>query len=313
MSSNFEVVPCAICGSTSQSRRYELTDLAYGTPGTFQLVTCDACGHLFQSPRPTQAAIGSYYPKEYQPFGKAIEDASRFGFVRWLRHQQLRTRCLQVHRLRTSGALLDVGCSTGLFLNEMRRYGQWKLAGIEIDARAAAYARDRFGLDVYNGQVEDAPWPEKSFDMVTLWDVLEHLPDPGGALRQLGRLLAEQGLLMVSVPNLDSVDAARFGPFWTGLDVPRHFSVFRTRDIVRLVEDAGYRVIRTYCFYGRYTTFANSLTLWLRARVRNVTLRNSLETAVRFPLWRYLFKPYFALLDHRGRGAIITVVAERRK
>lgn len=313
MFSRFEVVPCPICGNAGQSLRYELTDLAYGIPGKFQLVTCDECGHLFQSPRPTQSEIGSYYPEEYQPFGKAIEDATQFGFMRWLRHQQLRTRCLQVYRLRTSGALLDVGCSTGLFLNEMRVYGPWKLAGIEIDPRASAYAMDRFGLDVFNGQVEEAPWPDQSFDVVTLWDVLEHLPDPGGALRHLRRLLAEHGLLIVSVPNLDSVDAARFGPFWTGLDVPRHFSVFRKRDIVRLVEAAGCRVIRTYCFYGRYTTFANSLILWLRARVRNVMLRNSLEIAVRFPLWRYLFKPYFALLDHMERGAIITVVAERRE
>jgi hypothetical protein len=118
--------------------------------------------------------------------------------------------------------------------------------------------------------------------------------------------------LIASVPNLDSVDAGRFGRFWTGLDAPRHFSVFRKRDIVRLMEETGYRVIRTYCFYGRYTTFANSVVLWLRARVRNVTLRHGLEAVVRFPLWRYLALPYFALLDRMERGAILTVVAGRR-
>jgi SAM-dependent methyltransferase len=312
MQSDFETVPCPVCGSIRQSPRYELTDLAYDTPGMFRFVTCDDCGQLYQSPRPTQAAIGRYYPAAYQPFGKAIEDATSNAFVRWLRHRQLRTRCVQVSRLRGAGALLDVGCSTGLFLNEMRRYGQWRLAGIEIDPNAAAYAADRFGLDVFCGPVEAAPWPPRSFDVVTLWDVLEHLPDPRGALRRLGDLLAEGGLLIASVPNLDSVDAGRFGRFWTGLDAPRHFSVFRKRDIVRLMEETGYRVIRTYCFYGRYTTFANSLVLWLRARVRNAALRHGLEAVIRFPLWRYLSLPYFALLDRMERGAILTVVAGRR-
>ena len=311
MPSDFEDTPCPVCGNADHSPKYELPDLAYHTPGVFRLVTCDSCGQLYQSPRPTQTAIGRYYPAAYQPFGQAIEDATTSGFLRWLKHRQLRTRCVQVARLRNSGALLDVGCATGLFLNEMRRYGQWRLAGIEVEARAAAYAADRFDLDVFNGQIANAPWPARSFDVVTLWDVLEHLPDPGDALRRLGKLLAEGGVLIASVPNLDSVDAARFGRYWTGLDAPRHFSVFRKRDFVRLLEEAGYRVMRTYCFYGRYTTFANSLVLWLRSRVRNNTFLGGLEAVVRFPLWRYLSLPYFALLDRMERGAILTVVAGR--
>ncbi len=312
ISNTFEVVACPICDSVDQRLRYELADWAYGTPGTFRLVACDACGLLYQSPRPTQAVIGQYYPEAYQPFGKAIEDTTRSGFLRWLRHQQLRTRCVQVTRLRRGGALLDVGCSTGLFLNEMRRYGEWKLSGVELSPEAAAYARTRFGLDVFNGQVEDAAWPDASFDVITLWDVLEHLPDPARTLRRLRALLAPGGVLLVSVPNLDSVDAARFGRFWTGLDAPRHFYVFRKQDIVRLLENTGYRVTRTYCFYGRYTTFANSVVVWLRARVHPGGVRRALERLVRFPLWRYLSRPYFALLDRRERGAILTVVAERR-
>jgi len=307
-----EIASCSVCGSTRHTLKYALPDWAYGTPGTFHLVTCDECGHLYQSPRPTQAAIGRFYPAHYQPFGRAIEDVYRSPVMRWLKHRQLRTRCLQVYRLRTQGALLDVGCATGLFLNEMRRYGQWRLAGIEIAPEASAYARERFHLDVFSGPIEDAPWPNGSFDVITLWDVLEHLPDPNGALRSLGRLLSKEGLLILSVPNLDSIDARIFGRYWTGLDAPRHFWVFRKRDIVRLCEAAGYRVIRSYCFYGRYTTFANSVVIWLRARLGNhAAVRHVLEAMIRFPLWRYLSRPYFALVDRLERGAILTIVAER--
>ncbi len=312
MDGDFEVVRCVICGSASQTLKYELADWAYGLPGLFRLVTCDECGLLYQSPRPTQEAISRFYPPSYQPFGRAIEDAFRSPVMRWLKHRQLRTRCLQVYRLRQHGALLDVGCATGLFLNEMRRYGQWRLAGIEIDSSAAAYAVQRFHLDVFNGQIEDAPWPAGSFDVITLWDVLEHLPDPGSALHRLRGLLSQQGLLIVSVPNLDSFDARIFGPYWTGLDAPRHFWIFRKQDIMRLLEISGYRVLHSYCFYGRYTTFANSVIIGLRARLGYTALRQGLEAFVRFSLWRYLFRPYFALVDRLERGAILTIVAERQ-
>lgn len=308
----FEDASCPICGSTAHTLRYELTDVLYGTPGVFHLVTCNSCGHLYQSPRPTQAIISRYYPDRYQPFGKAIEDAFACSFMRWLKHRQLRTRCLQVYRLRTSGALLDVGCATGLFLNEMRQYGSWALAGIEPDVRAATYAIERFGLDVFNGQIEAAPWPDESFDVITLWDVLEHLPAPGHALCQLRRLLKKQGVIIVSVPNLDGADATRFGRFWAGLDVPRHFSMFRKQDLLRLFEETGYRVIRTYCFYGGFVTFANSLTIWLRVTVRRDASRKAAEAIIRFPLWRYLFKPYFVWLDRQERGNILTVVGQRK-
>lgn len=309
MTGGFEVVPCPICGDGGQTPHLTLPDLAYGTKGRFHYVHCAHCGHLYQSPRPGSGVIGDYYPPSYEPFRKAIEEQTTFPPLRWLKHIQLRTRCLQIARLRSGGRLLDVGCSTGLFLNEMRRYGQWELCGVEPDAGAAQYARDRFGLDVYRGQLETTPWPAASFDVVTLWDVLEHLPDPAVALGRIRALLAPGGRLVFSVPNGDSIDARCFGPWWTGIDPPRHFSVFRKRDISMLLDASGLRAVRTYCFYGRYTTFAASLRLLFRARIPNRALRLSLERLVSLPAWRYVTLPYFALIDRLGLGAILTVVA----
>jgi SAM-dependent methyltransferase len=307
----FEIVGCPICGSSEQMPRYALPDLAYYTAGTFHLVTCRACGCLYQSPRPTQTAVKDYYPGDYEPHRKAIEEQTGYSALRWLKHMQLRTRCLQVSRLRPTGRLLDVGCSTGLFLNEMRRYGAWELVGVETDALATQYGRERFGLMIHEGQVEDFSWSGAPFDVITLWDVLEHLPNPGAALRRLRDLLAPGGHLIVSVPNLDSVDARVFGPWWTGLDPPRHFSVFRSCDITRLLQASDLSVRRTYCFYGRYTTFAASLKLVLRSSLKNATLRRLLERCIGLSIWRYATWPYFAVIDRLGRGAILTVVATR--
>src|SRR5436190_10937854 len=123
-----ETTGCLVCGAQTSTPRFHLRDWAYELPGEFQLVTCLNCGHIYQTPRPTQASIGQYYPDRYQPFWRSIEDEPS-GWIRRWRHWQWRARCLQVARLRPGGRLLDVGAGTGIFLNEMRRYVAWEVKG----------------------------------------------------------------------------------------------------------------------------------------------------------------------------------------
>lgn len=306
-----ETTPCPVCQADDFTVRFRLRDWAYELPGEFQLVTCRVCGHIYQTPRPTATAIAAFYPENYQPFQRAIAEEPRAWRRVW-RHLQWHTRCLQVTRLRRSGSLLDVGCSTGLFLDALRYHGDWRLAGIEADARAAQYARDTLGLDVFSGQVEDAPLPRAAFDVITLWDVLEHLPAPRAALARIREWLADDGWLIVSVPNADSIDARVFSRYWIGLDPPRHMSVFTLTSLRRLLEDAGFEVEAVYSFYGRYTTFALSVRQWLHAHLHRTASRQTLEQVLFLPIWRYLTLPYFWLLDQMKLGAIITMRARPR-
>jgi SAM-dependent methyltransferase len=218
-----------------------------------------------------------------------------------------------VARLRPGGRLLDVGAGTGVFLNEMRRYGAWDVKGVELNEAAAEQGRTKFGLDVFRGQVEDAPWPAGSFDVVTLWDVLEHLPDPRGALGRIRTLLSEEGYLICSVPNGGSLDARLFGRYWIGLDAPRHMSVFNLKSLRRLLGETGFELEAAYSFYGRYTTFALSIQQWLRSRWRPSPRRAQVERLLFFPAWRFLTWPYFRIIDQLGLGAIITVRARPKR
>jgi len=304
-----EDVSCPVCGSNANTVRYRLRDLAYNVPGEFSVVMCDTCGHLYLSPRPTADSLDACYPADYQPFRRAIEDETGNFWLRRLRHRQQRTRCDQITRLLAGGRLLDVGCATGLFLNEMRAQGGWTVAGIEPNREAADYARSRFGLEVFNGPIGAAPWPERAFDVITLWDVVEHLPDPANAMRKLRKLLADDGYLVMGTPDPGSLDAALFGPDWVGWDPPRHLSVFSRAALSRLASEAGFRTERVYSFYGRYTTFALSLRLWLRRRLPPGRALQGLERLVMLPVWRYLTLPYFATVDRRGRGAIAVTIA----
>ncbi len=305
-----ETIPCLVCGSSDFIPRFRLRDWAYGLPGEFQLVTCRACGHVYQTPRPTQPAIGLFYPDSYQPYHRTVRES--LLWIRIWRHVQFRERCLQVARLCSGGRLLDVGCSTGLFLKEMRHYGDWTLAGVEANTLAAQYAHDVFGLDIFCGQIEHAPWQRGSFDVITLWDVLEHLPNPQTALRRIRNLLTDEGWLIVSVPNADSIDARLFGRYWIGLDAPRHLSVFSLNGLKRLFTETGFELEKAYCFYGRYTTFALSVQQLLRAQLKAYLLRELLEKMLFIPIWRYLTLPYFWVVDQLGLGAIITVRARAK-
>jgi SAM-dependent methyltransferase len=186
------------------------------------------------------------------------------------------------------------------------------VAGVELNAEAAQYARNRLSLEVFTGQLDEVPWPNASFDVVTCWDVLEHLPQPCAALTKMRALLKEQGDLLLSVPNGDSLDARLFGSYWIGLDQPRHMSVFRLAGLTSLLEATGFEVVNAYCFYGRYTAFALSCQIGLHARLKPSAMRRRLERLLFFPLWRYVTLPYFWLLDQTRRGSILTIHARPR-
>src|SRR5262245_22180597 len=195
-----ETPRCPMCDADQGALLFEGSDLLHGGDGRFRLVTCGHCGHIYQNPRPTVAAIGSFYPEDYIPFQRAIEDDPHW-WKRLDRAYGRRRRCAAVHAAAgRPGVLLDVGCATGIFLDGMRRLG-WQVQGVEPTESAAQYARSRLGLEVFGGRLEEAGFADASFDAITLWDVLEHVHEPRVVLNELARLLRPGGLLVLSLPN----------------------------------------------------------------------------------------------------------------
>ena len=141
--------------------------------------------------------------------------------------------------------MLDVGCATGSFLDCMRKRGNWQISGVEVNQEAARYARERFSLDVFAGELLEANCPAHHFDVVTLWHVLEHLHSPLDTLMEISRILKDDGALFLSVPNSDSYDARVFGDCWIGLDPPRHLYTFSAKTLKRLLAEAGFETIDT--------------------------------------------------------------------
>lgn len=303
-----ERVTCDLCGSTDASRFLEVEDLYYGLPGSFTLQRCDACGLVFLSPRPTRDAIHQYYPDDYSNYDhRAVEDEP-FFLMRWMRRAKLVQRRRFIERLWKGrpGRLLDVGCSTGLFLAEMKRHG-WRVTGVEPSSLSADYARRRFELEVFDGGLLDVPLKPDSVDVITFWDVLEHTHSPSAQLQRASSLLRTGGALVVSVPNWNSLDRRLFGQFWQGLDPPRHLYVFDEGTLTAYLKGAGFAVERSTCFMPGYFSFAMSVERWLK----HVNPSSAVIGAriLSIPGMRLPFILWFSFLNAIKLGPILTVFA----
>lgn len=141
-----------------------------------------------------------------------------------------------------AGRLLDIGSGRGRFLGAAKRAG-WDVVGIEFETGLAEVSSRRYGVPVLVGDAVSAD-VRGPFDAITMWHVLEHLPDPRSALARAAGLLRPGGTLIVSVPNNDSLQARLGGEDWLHLDIPRHIYHFTPGSLSCLVEQAGLRVER---------------------------------------------------------------------
>jgi len=252
-----------------------------------------------------------YYPPDYEPYAQGVEGTK--GLLSNLDYRYgIAKRCRVITKRKRPGRILDVGCGVGHFLNGMKLRG-WQALGTEVSKEAAAYARERFDLEVFVGPLEQAGFPAAYFDAVTLWHVLEHLHDPLATLLEINRLLKEDGLLVFAIPNWHSLDARLFGEFWVGLDMPRHLYVFPRPALEELLARSGFRIAETRCFFGGHGAFALSLRFLLEDKVPQRILRELLLWLFYTKPARLLASPYFYLVDRLGRGAIITVVCVKRE
>ena len=271
-SCQLEYPACALCGSTRTRTLYVARDRLLGRPGMFPVVRCAVCGLVYLCPRPADCALHAFYPDAYYPLEATPPAQARAVAAGLFRRVQAWVQ----GQGRGTVRLLDVGCGTGVFLDLAQQAG-WHVRGIEPSAAACAYARERFGLEVHCGTLEDAPLPPEAFDVVTMWHVLEHLPHPLADLRRVHQALASEGLLLIGVPNFASLEARLFGRRWYSLDAPRHLYHFTPATLRAIVSTAGLRPVRLVHSSGTaglvYSVMGDLTGLSLRLRGRPLAER----------------------------------------
>jgi SAM-dependent methyltransferase len=232
-----EPVSCPLCGADVPEILFLARDRLVGKPGEFPVVRCRSCDFIYLNPHPTTEALAGYYPDAYYPIDEGCETPAAIAVVRGL--LQRVERACPGNPLR----ILDVGCGTGLFLKFARDAGH-EVRGIELSESAVRYGKQIYGVSIETGTLETANLPGSEFDVVTMWHVLEHMPDPIAALSIVEHVLKPGGLLLFGVPNIASFEARVFGRRWFSLDAPRHLVHFSPDTARRAVEAAGLTLVR---------------------------------------------------------------------
>lgn len=230
---------CPICDSDKKSLFLTCVDNTVSKTA-FELQECSTCGFVYTSPRPQNSDLGKFYESDEYISHSNTKKGIVSRLYQSVRNKTLRQKLDLINSRQKKGSLLDIGCGTGEFASVMKQDG-WNVRGIEPGDNAREMAKTNYGLDV---QPEEAiaNIPANSMDVITMWHVLEHVPDLQGRVQELKKILKTDGLLIIAVPNRNSHDAAHYGKHWAAYDVPRHLWHFRPQDIRALLAPHGFEV-----------------------------------------------------------------------
>jgi 2-polyprenyl-3-methyl-5-hydroxy-6-metoxy-1,4-benzoquinol methylase len=210
----------------------------------FQLVFDEVLELYKTEPQPSLSTLGSYYESEDYI---SHTDAKRNLFEKiyhWVRSYMLskKIKLVEQHTKSDTKKLLDIGCGTGDFL-AIAKKRNWEISGVEPDVQARKIASEKTTIKIetneYLSQI-----PSESFDAITMWHVLEHVPNLSEQIQTLKRLLKPNGTIFIAVPNFKSHDARHYKEFWAAYDVPRHLWHFSQKSIKLLFAKENMKVVK---------------------------------------------------------------------
>jgi 2-polyprenyl-3-methyl-5-hydroxy-6-metoxy-1,4-benzoquinol methylase len=233
---------CPVCDSQAIALVFAVTDHTV-SQRSFSIWECKDCSLRLTQDVPDATSISQYYKSEdyisHSNTGKGLVNRL-YKLVRNITLGAKRKLVVRVSG-KKNGRLLDVGAGTGAFAKEMSAHG-WAALGLEPDPDARQHAKTDFGVDLQES-AQLFTLPPASFDVITLWHVLEHVHDLHGYLRQLKLLLKDEGRLFIAVPNYTSADASIYKQDWAAYDVPRHLYHFSPESMRKLFEKHGMKLL----------------------------------------------------------------------
>lgn len=242
-------VVCGLCGNGESKLQFE--------ESPYRVVRCSSCGLTYVTPRRNAEKLREMYLVDYWKSTSAKD----FGYANYLKDEPLylrtyRRRFKAIRRYFPSpGRVLDVGCAAGYFLSVAKENG-WRCTGVEVSGEMTRFARDRYQLDVRQGVLDEHAFDPASFDLITFWDVIEHIPDPRAALAQAHRLLAPGGRLVIETQNVDSRFARFMGRRWHHYKHAEHIYHFNPATVRRLLHSTGFEILNLHSrLGGKFVSF----------------------------------------------------------
>jgi 2-polyprenyl-3-methyl-5-hydroxy-6-metoxy-1,4-benzoquinol methylase len=211
-----QIKQCIYCGCDDLKTILQVKDHSVSKE-EFELSECGCCGLIMTNPQPTPFEIGRYYQSE----DYVSHTDTKKGFIHYLYHVArnltLKRKRNLIAKYHKKGNLLDIGCGTGYFAAFMKD-NKYDVSVMEPDPQAAEKATEKLHIKPYQS-LEDI---QGTYDIITMWHVLEHVHDINTTFSKLNSLLKENGVLLIAVPNPESTDAKHYKEYWAAYDVPRH-------------------------------------------------------------------------------------------
>lgn len=257
---------CPICSSRRIAVELHKFDMT--------MLRCRECGAVFTSPQPPTVQVLSRYVEQWfereylpsyniDPQNPSLEHlAPRFA-----------PEFALIERFRQNGRVLDVGAGAGLFLFHAREHG-WQPHGVEISGYGPAYAKRHFDLDIIQGDLLHAQFPDQHFDVVMLQDTIEHVPDPLALVREIHRILRNGGAIVLSTPNYQSLSRRVFRQHWALISPAEHLFLFTMRSILQLFQRSGFAPFRLESSPELHESLFHSTKALFPLRLRSALLRH---------------------------------------
>jgi 2-polyprenyl-3-methyl-5-hydroxy-6-metoxy-1,4-benzoquinol methylase len=239
-------VQCNLCGSDRTSKKMDIQE--------YSLLCCENCDFYFLDPIPTHQEL----EKLYSPGYYSSLDSNQLGYTNYKEDVDLIIlTAIQRYRLITSKIkpksnfkLLDIGCAYGYYLDLARLYG-WDVMGVELNPEAVREASEIFKLDIKPGRVHDHAFEDASFDLITCWDLVEHLQDPKAFFQENNRILKTGGSLVLTTPDISSLPSRVMGKRWMGYKTIEHIHFFSKETLSKYFEKTGFE-LKECCYIGKH-------------------------------------------------------------
>lgn len=233
---------CPWCGSEKAQINLWLKD-EFLSKEDFHICECLNCGLSYTMPRPNKEKIGEYYKSEEY----YSHQENKKGFIPRLYESVKKVNLKHKYNLATQGLnvgkMLDIGCGVGDFLHTAEEHG-WTCTGVEPSEDAKAIAKTKTKANIINSE-DMEKIPDATFDLITMWHVLEHVDDLKWQIEQLHRLTKTKGRIVIAVPNYKSYDAQYYKELWAAYDVPRHLSHFNKNILTKIFKSKNLELVRT--------------------------------------------------------------------
>ena len=258
---SFQIRECPLCEGQRFAPLLKARDFHYGNPGEYAMIQCTECSLAFLDPMYDEAELFRFYPVDYYAFVDRFSASSPSRMKDAIRSLLgTREHLTRDPRFERPGRLLDVGCGSGWFLSKMRAQG-WDVTGVEPSLAAAKLGQSEQGLNIFPGSLLDANFHPKSFDYIRFNHSFEHMCDPNRVLAEVHRILADNGKLMIGVPNRSSLNARLFGPLWWHLALPLHPFSYSTKTLSQMLQKHSFRV-ETVTFNTEGASIQGSLQIF---------------------------------------------------